>query len=94
MYCHAFSVLPSLWEESGIKRDRRRGAHTVLCTACLNANLVSTDILGFMDYFGMHRADDGPKDAVPYSVKSKMFKEENNEEMFLIGGSGNTFVYR
>lgn len=68
----------------GTKRTKKN----VLRTGVLSANLVSTDILGFMDYFGTHRADDGPKDAVPYSVKSKMFKEENNEEMFLIGGSG------
>lgn len=39
-----------------------------MCTACLSANLVSTDILGLMDYFGTHRAEDGLKDAVPYSV--------------------------
>lgn len=32
VYGYAFSVLSPLWEESGIKRDRRRGAHTVLRT--------------------------------------------------------------
>lgn len=32
VYGYAFSVLTSLWEESRIKRDRPRGAHTVLCT--------------------------------------------------------------
>lgn len=48
----------------GTKRTKKN----VLRTGVLSANLVSTDILGLMDYFGTHRAEDGPKDAVHYSV--------------------------
>lgn len=48
----------------GTKRTKKN----VLRTGVLSANLVSTDILGLMDYFGTHRAEDGPKDVVHYSV--------------------------
>ena len=40
----------------------------VLRTGVLSANLVSTDMLGLMDYFGTHHAKDGKKDGVPYNV--------------------------
>lgn len=48
----------------GTKRTKKN----VIRTGVLSANLVSTDILGLMDYFGTHHAEDGPKDVVPYSV--------------------------
>lgn len=37
-------------------------------TGILSVNLVSTDMLDLMDYFGTHHAKDGKKDAVPYRV--------------------------
>lgn len=40
----------------------------VLRTGVLSVNLVSTDILELMDYFGTHHAKDGRKDGVSYSV--------------------------
>lgn len=40
----------------------------VLRTGVLSANLVSTDMLELMDYFGTHHAKDGRKDQLPYSV--------------------------
>lgn len=49
---------------AGTKTTKRN----VLRTGIFSANLVSTDMLPLMDYFGTHRAADGPKDAVPYAV--------------------------
>jgi len=40
----------------------------VIRTGIFSANLVSTDMLELMDYFGTHHAKDGKKDALPYSV--------------------------
>lgn len=40
----------------------------VIRTGKLSVNLVSSDMLGLMDYFGTHHAKDGKKDAIPYSV--------------------------
>lgn len=40
----------------------------VMRTGKLSANLVSTDILPLMDYFGTRHARDGKKDAVAYAV--------------------------
>ena len=40
----------------------------VLRTGRFSANLVSTDMLPLMDYFGSRRAEDGKKDGVPYGV--------------------------
>ena len=40
----------------------------VLRTGVLSANLVSTDMLGLMDYFGTHHAKDGKKDGISYKV--------------------------
>lgn len=40
----------------------------VIRTGLLSVNLVSTDMLELMDYFGTHHAKDGKKDAVSYSV--------------------------
>ncbi|MBQ3223074.1 MAG: GrpB family protein [Clostridia bacterium] len=48
----------------GTKRTRRN----VEREGVFSANLVSTDMLPLMDYFGAHSAADGPKDAVPYAV--------------------------
>ncbi len=49
---------------SGTKRTKRN----VLRSGVFSANLVSVDMLPLMDYFGSRHADDGKKDAVPYSV--------------------------
>ena len=40
----------------------------VLRTGMMSVNLVSTDMLELMDYFGTHHAKDGKKDGVPYEV--------------------------
>ena len=40
----------------------------VLRSGIFSANLVSTDMLPLMDYFGSHHAGDGKKDGVPYSL--------------------------
>lgn len=37
-------------------------------TGVLSVNLVSTDMIELMDYFGAHHGKDGKKDAVPYEV--------------------------
>lgn len=49
---------------SGTKRTKQN----VLRTGIFSANLVSTDMLPLMDYFGSRHADDGKKNAVPYKV--------------------------
>jgi flavin reductase (DIM6/NTAB) family NADH-FMN oxidoreductase RutF len=46
----------------------KRTKQNVLRTGKMSVNLVSRDMLGLMDYFGTHRAEDGKKDAVEYSV--------------------------
>lgn len=46
----------------------KRTKQNVIRTGLLSANLVSTDMLGLMDYFGAHHASDGKKDAIPYNV--------------------------
>ena len=46
----------------------KRTKQNVLRTGMLSANLVSTDMLELMDYFGTRTAKDGKKDAIPYSV--------------------------
>ena len=40
----------------------------VVRTGVLSVNLVSTDMLELMDYFGTHRAMDGKKDGIAYGV--------------------------
>jgi len=40
----------------------------VIRTGVLSVNLVSTDMLELMDYFGTHHAKDGKKDGLPYDV--------------------------
>lgn len=40
----------------------------VVRTGVLSVNLVSTDMLELMDYFGTHRAKDGKKDGMAYGV--------------------------
>jgi len=49
---------------SGTKRTKRN----VLRTGMFSANLVSTDMLPLMDYFGTRSAADGPKDGLSYAV--------------------------
>ena len=46
----------------------KRTKQNVLRTKKLSINLVSTDMLELVDYFGSHRGEDGQKDAVSYSV--------------------------
>lgn len=46
----------------------KRTKLNVLRTGVLSVNLVSTDMLELMDYFGAHHGKDGKKDAVSYDV--------------------------
>jgi len=46
----------------------KRTKQNVIRTGKFSANLVSTDMLGLMDYFGTHRGEDGAKDKIPYAV--------------------------
>ena len=46
----------------------KKTKQNVLRTGALSVNLVSTDMLELMDYFGTHHAKDGKKDAIPYRV--------------------------
>lgn len=46
----------------------KRTKQNVRRTGVLSVNLVSTDMLELMDYFGTHHAKDGQKHAVPYTV--------------------------
>ena len=48
----------------GTKRTKQNVARNGL----LSVNLVSTDMLPLMDYFGTHHAKDGKKDQIPYHV--------------------------
>ena len=48
----------------GTKRTRQN----VIRTGVLSANLVSTDMLELMDYFGAHHAEDGKKNGISYEV--------------------------
>lgn len=46
----------------------KRTKQNVIRTGVLSVNLVSTDMLELMDYFGTHHAKDGKKDGVSYNV--------------------------
>ena len=46
----------------------KRTKQNVIRTGLLSVNLVSTDMLELMDYFGTHHASEGQKDAVPYTI--------------------------
>lgn len=46
----------------------KRTKQNVLRTGILSVNLVSTDMLELMDYFGTYHAKDGKKDAISYNV--------------------------
>ncbi len=46
----------------------KKTKQNVLRTGQFSANLVSTDMLPLMDYFGSRHAKDGKKDAVSYSI--------------------------
>ena len=48
----------------------KRTKMNVLRTGKLSANLVSTDMLPLMDYFGAHHAEDGAKDQMTYRVSN------------------------
>ena len=46
----------------------KRTKQNVIRTGVLSVNLVSTDMLELMDYFGTHHAKDGKKNDISYSV--------------------------
>lgn len=46
----------------------KRTKQNVIRTGILSVNLVSTDMLELMDYFGTHHAKDGKKDGISYNV--------------------------
>lgn len=46
----------------------KKTKQNVIRTGILSVNLVSTDMLELMDYFGTHHAKDGKKDAMSYDV--------------------------
>lgn len=46
----------------------KRTKQNVIRTGILSVNLVSTDMLELMDYFGTHHAEDGKKDEITYDV--------------------------
>lgn len=46
----------------------KKTKQNVLRTGILSVNLVSSDMLELMDYFGLHHAKDGKKDAISYNV--------------------------
>ena len=46
----------------------KRTKQNVIRTGILSVNLVSTDMLELMDYFGAHHAKDGKEDGISYSV--------------------------
>ncbi|MDE7194139.1 MAG: flavin reductase family protein [Oscillospiraceae bacterium] len=46
----------------------KRTKQNVIRTGILSVNLVSTDMLELMDYFGTHHAKDGKKDGISYDV--------------------------
>lgn len=49
---------------AGTKRTKQN----VIRTGLLSVNLVSTDMIGLMDYFGTHHAKDGKKDGISFTV--------------------------
>lgn len=46
----------------------KRTKQNVIRTGILSVNLVSTDMLDLVEYFGIHHAEDGTKNAIPYIV--------------------------
>ena len=46
----------------------KRTKQNIVKTGVFSANLVSTDMLELMDYFGTNHAIDGKKDGIPYTV--------------------------
>lgn len=46
----------------------KRTKQNVIRTGVLSVNLVSTDMIELMDYFGTHHAKDGKKDEISYDV--------------------------
>lgn len=46
----------------------KRTKQNVENTGIFSVNLVSTDMLELMDYFGTHHSKDGKKDGIPYEV--------------------------
>lgn len=51
----------------------------VMRTGILSVNLVSTDMLELMDYFGTHHAKDGKKDEVSYNFTVVITFPPSNE---------------
>lgn len=46
----------------------KRTKQNVIRTGILSVNLVSTDMLDLVEYFGIHHAEDGTKNSIPYIV--------------------------
>lgn len=46
----------------------KRTKQNVINTGIFSVNLVSSDMLELMDYFGTHHSKDGKKDGIPYEV--------------------------
>lgn len=46
----------------------KRTKQNVIRTGILSVNLVSTDMLDLVEYFGIHHAEDGTKNVIPYIV--------------------------
>ncbi|MDE6925272.1 MAG: flavin reductase family protein [Acetatifactor sp.] len=74
-----YNFAPITWVSITCERDNdylltismagtKRTKQNVIRTGNLSVNLVSTDMLELMDYFGTHRAKDGKKDGISYTV--------------------------
>lgn len=74
-----YNFAPITWVSITSERDNdylltismfgtKKTKQNVIRTGILSVNLVSTDMLELMDYFGTHHAKDGKKDGISYSV--------------------------
>jgi Conserved protein/domain typically associated with flavoprotein oxygenases, DIM6/NTAB family len=74
-----YNFAPITWVSITCERDNdylltismagtKRTKQNVIRTGNLSVNLVSIDMLELMDYFGTHRAKDGKKDGISYTV--------------------------
>ncbi len=75
----SYNFAPITWVSATNEKDNdyllvvsmfgtKRTKQNVIRTGLLSVNLVSCDMLGLMDYFGTHHANDGNKDKILYSV--------------------------
>ena len=70
---------PITWVSSSYDDDRplitvsmngtKRTKQNIARTNAFSANLVSTDMLELLDYFGSHSGNDAPKNALPYGFE-------------------------